>query len=172
MMSELTFSKLIMVTSSTRDTGRRGDQPLPIGRQLHLTSKAVAQAFNAALSEAGGSISTWLILSALEWDQWNTQHDLAAALGIEGPTLTRHLDGLENAGFVVRIRDTADRRAVRLETTEAGRDLHRQLLRVARAFDRQLRAGLSDEEIDGLRSLLLRIEENAGPRFRAAPRQM
>jgi MarR family transcriptional regulator for hemolysin len=172
MMSELTFSKLIMVTSSTRDPGRRGDQPLPIGRQLHLTSKAVAQAFNAALSEAGGSISTWLILSALEWDQWNTQHDLAAALGIEGPTLTRHLDGLENAGFVVRIRDTADRRAVRLETTEAGRDLHRQLLRVARAFDRQLRAGLSDEEIDGLRSLLLRIEENAGPRFRAAPRQM
>jgi MarR family transcriptional regulator, transcriptional regulator for hemolysin len=170
-MSELTFSRLIMATSSKDKPGRRAD-PLPIGRQLHLTSKAVGQAFNAALSDVGGSISTWLILSALEWDQWHTQHDLAAALGIEGPTLTRHLDGMENAGLVVRTRDTTDRRAVRVETTHAGHELHMQLLKVAKAFDRKLRAGLNDDEIAGLRSLLIRIEENAGPHFRAAPRQM
>jgi MarR family transcriptional regulator for hemolysin len=151
-------------------TSRR--EPLPIGRQLHLTHKAVAQAFNAALSETGGSISTWLILSALTWDQWHTQHDLAAALGIEGPTLTRHLDGLESAGFVVRVRDEADRRALRVETTEAGRELHERLHKVAKAFDRQLRKGVSDDEVDELRRLLLRLEENAGARFRAAPRQL
>jgi MarR family transcriptional regulator for hemolysin len=172
MMSELTFSRLIMSASSKRDPSRGDDRPLPIGRQLHLTTKAVAQAFNAALSEAGGSISTWLILSALEWDQWHTQHDLAAALGIEGPTLTRHLDGLENAGLVVRVRDGADRRALRVETTEAGHELHQQLQKVATAFDRRLRAGIGGDEIDELRSLLVRLEENAGPRFRAAPRQM
>jgi MarR family transcriptional regulator, transcriptional regulator for hemolysin len=171
-MSELTFSRLIMATSSKREPSRRGDRPLPIGRQLHLTAKAVAQAFGAALSEAGGSISTWLILSALEYDQWHSQHDLAAALGIEGPTLTRHLDGLENAGLVVRIRDAADRRAVHVETTDAGRELHKQLLKAAKAFDRRLCTDFSDEELDGLRSLLIRIEENAGRRFRAAPRQM
>jgi MarR family transcriptional regulator for hemolysin len=143
-----------------------------MGRQLHLTAKTVGQAFNAALGEAGGSIPTWLILSALEWDEWHTQHELAAALGIEGPTLTRHLDGLERAGLVVRVRDTTDRRAVRVEVTDAGRELHRQLLKAAKAFDRRLRAGFSEEELDGLRALLQRLEENAGPRFRAAPRQM
>jgi MarR family transcriptional regulator, transcriptional regulator for hemolysin len=143
-----------------------------MGRQLHLTAKTVGQAFNAALGEAGGSIPTWLILSALEWDEWHTQHELADALGIEGPTLTRHLDGLERAGLVVRVRDTTDRRAVRLEVTEAGRELHQQLLKAAKAFDRRLRAGFSEEELDGLRAPLQRLEENAGPRFRAAPRQM
>jgi MarR family transcriptional regulator for hemolysin len=171
-MSRLTFSRLIVSASSKRDPRSRDSRPLPIGRQLHLTTKAVAQAFNAALSEAGGSIPTWLILSALRWDQWHTQHDLAAALGIEGPTLTRHLDGLEDAGLVVRVRDGADRRALRVETTEAGHELHEQLRRVAMAFDRRLRAGISDDEVDELRQLLIRLEENAGPRFRAAPRQI
>jgi MarR family transcriptional regulator for hemolysin len=143
-----------------------------MGRQLHVTAKTVAQAFNAALGEAGGSIPAWLILSALEWDEWNTQHELAAALGIEGPTLTRHLDALEKAGLVVRVRDTTDRRAVRVEATDAGRELHQQLLKAAKAFDRRLRAGFSEDELEGLRALLHRLEENAGPRFRAAPRQM
>jgi MarR family transcriptional regulator, transcriptional regulator for hemolysin len=145
---------------------------LPIGRQLHLTHKAVGQAFNAALSEAGGSISTWLILSTLRWDRWHTQHELADALGIEGPTLTRHLDGLESAGLVVRVRDEADRRALRVETTEAGHELHAQLHKVATAFDRQLRKGVDDDEVDELRRLLIRLEENVGARFRAAPRQI
>jgi MarR family transcriptional regulator, transcriptional regulator for hemolysin len=156
---------------SSNHPGRR-DRQLPMGRQLHLTAKTVGQAFNAALSEAGGSIPTWLILSALEWDEWHTQHELAASLGIEGPTLTRHLDALESEGLVVRVRDTTDRRAVRVEATDAGRELHQQLLKAAKAFDRRLRAGFSEEELGGLRALLQRLEENAGPRFRAAPRQM
>ncbi|HEU0302989.1 MAG TPA: MarR family transcriptional regulator [Gaiellaceae bacterium] len=161
------------MTASSNDQPARGRPPqLPIGRQLHLTAKAVGHAFGAALAEAGGSISTWLVLSALEHDRWRSQHDLAAALGIEGPTLTRHLDALESAGLVVRVRDASDRRAVRVEATDAGRTLHQELFKAAKAFDRRLRAGFSDEEIDGLRVLLERLEENAGPRFRAAPRQM
>jgi MarR family transcriptional regulator for hemolysin len=161
-----------MVGTSSEKIQRRGDKALPIGRQLALTAKAVTHAFNAALAEADGSIATWLILSSLEFDQWRSQHDLAAALGIEGATLTRHLDGLERAGLVVRVRDAADRRAVRVETTQAGRDLHQRLLQAAIAFDRRLRAGFSKDELDELRRLLLRLEENVGPRFRAAPRQM
>ena len=86
--------------------------------------------------------------------------------------MTRHLDALESAGLVLRVRDNADRRVVRVETTDVGRELHQQLLDVAVAFDRRLRRGFSKEDLDGLRRLLVRVEENAGPRFRAAPRQM
>src|SRR6266508_6367401 len=139
-MSELIFSRL-MITPSSRPTSKK--RPMPIGRQLALTAKSVGQAFNAALSHAGGSIATWLILSTLEHDQWRSQHDLAAALGIEGPTLTRHLDMLERAGLVVRSRDATDRRTVQVETTAAGRELHQQLVEAAMAFDRRLRTGLA-----------------------------
>ena len=72
-------------------------QGTPIGLKLATTSKAVSAAFNAALAAEGGSVPVWLILSSLKHDRWSTQLDLARSLGIEGPTLTRHLDNLERA---------------------------------------------------------------------------
>jgi|SRR5262249_33184936 MarR family transcriptional regulator for hemolysin len=104
---------------------------------------------------------TWFILTNLKGDAWRTQHELARALHIEGPTLTRHLDGLEEEGLVVRRRDADDRRAVSVELTDLGRAKHAEMLRAVQSFNRRLLAGLSDSEIEELRSLLARLEQNA-----------
>jgi MarR family transcriptional regulator for hemolysin len=132
----------------------------PIGLQLAHSAKHVGRAFNDALAEVGGSVPTWFILTNLKGDEWRTQHELARALRIEGPTLTRHLDGLEEEGLVVRRRDPHDRRAVIVELTEAGRAKHAEMLRAVQAFNRRLLAGLNEEEIDELRTLLGRLEQN------------
>ncbi|HYY02695.1 MAG TPA: MarR family transcriptional regulator [Gaiellaceae bacterium] len=132
----------------------------PVGLHLAATAKAVSRAFNAALAEAGGSLPMWLILTSLRGEQWRTQHELARSLGIEGPTLTRHLDALEGAGLVERRRDPADRRAIQVELTRAGEELHSRLRRNVIAFDRQLRAGLGEAELKTLRSTLRRLEQN------------
>jgi MarR family transcriptional regulator for hemolysin len=133
---------------------------MPIGRQLAATSKTVNRAFNHALADAGGSLPTWLILSTLRGDRWRTQQDLARAVGIEGPTLTRHLDGLEEAGLVARRRDPADRRAVQVELTPAGEELHGRLLQAVIVFQRRLTSGLSENEIERTKKTLLRMEQN------------
>jgi MarR family transcriptional regulator for hemolysin len=132
----------------------------PIGLQLASTSKAVSRAFNDRLAAAGGSVPTWLILSSLKGDAWRTQLDLARAVGIEGPTLTRHLDGLEEHGLVRRVRDSADRRAVKVELTEAGEALFARLRQAVIAFNRDLTDGLSDAELDRARETLSRLEAN------------
>jgi MarR family transcriptional regulator for hemolysin len=132
----------------------------PIGLQLANTAKTVSRAFNAALAEAGGSLPVWLILTALRGERWRTQLELARSLGIEGPTLTRHLDGMERAGLVERRRDPSDRRAVQVELTEAGRELHNQLRGNVIEFDQRLRSGLAAEDLAGLRMLLTRLEHN------------
>jgi MarR family transcriptional regulator for hemolysin len=132
----------------------------PIGLQLANTAKTVSRAFNAALAEAGGSLPIWLILTSLRGEQWRTQLQLARSLGIEGPTLTRHLDGMERAGLVERRRDPNDRRAVQVELTDAGRQLHDRLRTNVIAFDERLRAGLGAEELDALRAVLARLEHN------------
>jgi MarR family transcriptional regulator for hemolysin len=132
----------------------------PIGLQLVATSKAVSRAFNDRLAEAGGSVPTWLILSSLKGDAWRTQLDLARAVGIEGPTLTRHLDGLEQHGLVRRVRDAADRRAVKVELTEEGEGLFGRLRQAVIAFNRDLTGGLSDAELDRARETLSRLEAN------------
>ena len=135
----------------------------PIGLQLAHTSKAVSRAFSDTLAEVGGSVPTWLILTSLMGETWPAQHRLARALHIEGPTLTRHLDGLEEGGLVVRRREADDRRAVRVELTEAGRARHSELLQAVIAFNKRLRAGLSEDEIARLRDLLTRLEANVEP---------
>src|SRR3954454_13090202 len=119
----------------------------PIGREIAATGKALDRAFSAALGQAGGSVPMWLILLALKQQRWRTQQDLAAAVGIEGPTLTHHLDGMEAAGLIARERDPADRRAMRVELTAAGDERFRALRGAAAGFDRRLRTGIGDDEI-------------------------
>jgi MarR family transcriptional regulator, transcriptional regulator for hemolysin len=132
----------------------------PIGLQLANTSKAVGRAFNDRLAEAGGSVPVWLIVSSLKSDERRTQLDLARAVGIEGPTLTRHLDGLEDGGIVRRVRDGTDRRAVRVELTADGERLFQTLRQAVIAFNRDLTAGLTETELERVRKTLDRLGQN------------
>jgi MarR family transcriptional regulator, transcriptional regulator for hemolysin len=134
----------------------------PIGRTLALASKRITAAFSASLAAEGGSVPAWLILTSLRQSRWRTQRDLAGALGIVGPTLTRHIDNLESAGWVVRTRDGADRRAIRVEITEAGVEAHERMRRGVAAFDRRLRAGVPAEELERFRAVLDQLVSNAG----------
>ena len=141
----------------------RPDGP-PLGLLLATTSKAVGRAFNSALAESAGSIPIWLILNALKNETRRTQLDLARAVGIEGPTLTRHLDGMELAGLVQRRRGVPDRRTVQVELTRAGHALHSRLLKTVISFNRQLRTGLDSEDEETLRGLLRRLQDNVAVR--------
>ena|SRR5829696_7695225 len=135
----------------------------PVGRAIASSAKILSRAFERELAEAGGSQPVWLILLALKQQDWRTQQDLAAAVGIEGPTLTHHLDGLDRAGLIERARDPGDRRAVRVELTDAGEKLFKRLAKAAIGFDQRLRAGLSDEELDEFRRVLARLRDNVAP---------
>jgi MarR family transcriptional regulator, transcriptional regulator for hemolysin len=134
----------------------------PIGLDVSASAKALDRAFNAALGEAGGTLPVWLILRALKQRPLRAQLDLARVVGIGTPTLTRHLDGLERAGLVTRVRDPDDRRMIRVELTAAGEQAFHRLRVAARAFDQALRDGLSEDELELLRTLLARLVENAG----------
>jgi MarR family transcriptional regulator for hemolysin len=132
----------------------------PIGREVAATAKVLDRAFSAALAEHGGTVPAWLVLRVLKRQPHRTQQDIARAVGIGGPTLTHHLDGMEAAGLVVRSRDGVDRRAVHVELTEAGDEMFGRLREAAVAFDERLREGLSEPEMDQARALLRRLREN------------
>ena len=112
----------------------------PLGRHLVFTAKAVRRRFEERLAEAGGSLPVWAILSGLELGPCRSQHQLAGELHIEGPTLTRQLDRLEAEGLIRRTRDALDRRAIHVETTDA-----------------EVRAGLSEREVETLGKLLTKV---------------
>jgi MarR family transcriptional regulator for hemolysin len=132
----------------------------PIGFVLSQVSKVVARAFDDAMTQAGGSLSTWLVLLSLMPGGHRPQSDLAQAVGVQGPTLTHHLNGLEEQGLITRTRDKADRRAHQVALTPEGRARFLHLRQTAERFDARLRGDLSGEEVDLLRGLLNRLRAN------------
>jgi MarR family transcriptional regulator for hemolysin len=135
----------------------------PIGLFVTRSARNLSRAFDASLSERGGSLATWAVLASLAADESHrSQRSIATAVGIEGPTLTHHLHRMETAGFVSRTRDPEDRRAQFVALTPEGRDAFAGMLDVVRDFDRGLRAGLSDTEVETLRSLLSRLVARVG----------
>lgn len=132
----------------------------PIGLQLRSTARVVSRAFERALAEVDGSLPTWLILVSVKSESTSTQRELAAAVGIEGATLTHHLDGLERAGLVTRRRDPDNRRVQLVALSQAGEEAFERMRKAVIAFDRRLRTGISDQELDALRGLLDRLRAN------------
>jgi MarR family transcriptional regulator for hemolysin len=132
----------------------------PVGLAVANVAKRMSRAFDDALVAAGGSRPTWLILLALKTERPATQKQLAAAVGIEGATLTHHLDAMERAGLVQRERLPENRRVQRVELTRKGEKAFLRLRDAAVAHDARLREGIDPEDLERLRATLARMEEN------------
>ena len=133
----------------------------PIGLQITRTAKLLSRAFDDALAEAGGSLPVWLVLLSVRSQAQAMQRELAETVGIEGPTLTHHLNRMEAAGLLTRRRDPENRRVHRVELTPEGDALFYRLLESVASFDRRLRAGIADRQIDALSRVLVRLRANA-----------
>ena len=134
----------------------------PLGLRLTKVSRSVSRAFDDALAQAGGSLPVWLVLISLKSGQLASQRELADAVGIQGATLSHHLNAMESAGLVTRRRDPRNRRLHLVELTPDGDALFSRLREVAFAFDQRLRAGLAEHDIARLEALLARLHENVG----------
>jgi MarR family transcriptional regulator, transcriptional regulator for hemolysin len=132
----------------------------PIGLTLARTAKVVNRAFDDALAAAGGSTPIWLILVSLKSQPVANQRELARAVGIQGATLTHHLNVMEADGLITRRRDPDNRRVHQVRLTDQGEALFYRLATAARAHDQRLRAGLDDAEIATLEGLLGRLHDN------------
>jgi MarR family transcriptional regulator, transcriptional regulator for hemolysin len=125
-----------------------------IGLQLARTARVVTQAFERAMTEAGGSVAAWQVLLLVRSEKWGNQARMAEALGITGATLTHHLNALEAKGYVRRWREPENRRVQRTALLPAGEELFERLRQVALRHDARLRSELTEEELVLLGELL------------------
>jgi MarR family transcriptional regulator, transcriptional regulator for hemolysin len=132
----------------------------PIGLHLANVAKTVSRAFDDALVAAGGSRPEWLALLAVKTRGGASQRELADAVGIQGATLTHHLTGMEAAGLITRRRDPDNRRVQFVELTAAGEEAFLRLRAAAMSFDKKLRRGFEDRELESLSAALTRLAAN------------
>jgi MarR family transcriptional regulator for hemolysin len=88
------------------------------------------------------------------------QHALAAQMCIEPMTLVGYLDRLEARGFIRRERDPSDGRAKIVRVTPEAKPLLDRATAVARAAREAAMQEFQSEEVENMRSYLLRMRLN------------
>ena len=89
-----------------------------------------------------------------------TMGDLSRILGVPFSTSTRTADWLVNNGYVQRLADPEDRRVVRVELTEVGKELYRAINDLLLESAEQFLHNFSLEERKELGRLLGKLVEN------------
>jgi MarR family transcriptional regulator for hemolysin len=132
----------------------------PIGLLLSQSAKRLSRAFDEALAAAGGSLPMWLILMSLMREGKLNHGELAQRVGVQGPTLTHHLDAMADQGLVLRERLPNNRRVQFASLTPAGVAAFHRLRSAAARHDRRIRSSFSDAELAHLRTLLTRLAQD------------
>jgi len=82
---------------------------------------------------------------------------LAEEMFLDKSTASRVIDTLERKGYVSRVEDGEDRRAIRIQVTDAGRELYEKIRADLIAEERAMIENLSAEVRQGALSLLRQI---------------
>lgn len=134
------------------------------GFLLHDIARLIRKRFDARARNSGLTRAQWQVLMALTRHEGSNQAALAEALDLEPITVGRLIDRMEEAGWVERRADAADRRVHRLHITERARPMMSRLEIVANEVIDEAFAGLGAPERDTLLDLLVRIRGNLSDR--------
>ena len=120
--------------------------------ELAATWSAVSRVLEKPLSDLGITLSQALALLAIEAaPQSLLIGGLAARLMQEPQSVTSLMDRLENAGLAQRMRDSVDRRAIRVGLTAAGLVQAEEVKRILTAAAEKVMALLDETVQAGLR---------------------
>ena len=123
-------------------------------------SRLLRKQLDEAAKKVGATGAQWRTLLVLRQLPGLTQGAMAEYMDVEPMTICRMVDRLEQAGFVERRRDPADRRAWQLFLTDAAKPVVEELQQIGLSMvDRSIR-DLSQDQIEQLRTSLNHIRGN------------
>ncbi|SIO17694.1 MarR family winged helix-turn-helix transcriptional regulator [Halodesulfovibrio marinisediminis] len=134
------------------------------GKKLGLTISEVSrewrQLIDQRLMHLGVSNARWIVLYTLDkLGEPVSQKVLAEHIGIEGPTLVRMLDRLENDGLIRRKQSKKDRRIKLVELCEKNDDLLDSMMETAIGIKQELIQDIPEEDLATCHRVLLTIRE-------------
>jgi DNA-binding MarR family transcriptional regulator len=113
--------------------------------------------FTAEVMHGGLPSRDFVVLDTLADSDADSQHELAERLGINRTLMVRLIDRLQDAGYVVRARNPANRRTYVLSLTEPGRKALEDMRQEVSDRDARVTAALTPDERRRLDMLLSRL---------------
>jgi MarR family transcriptional regulator for hemolysin len=118
------------------------------------------RAVDGRVQAYGLTEATWLpLLRIARSETPMRQNELAASLSLDGSSVVRLLDALEDAGLIERCKDRADRRAKSLALTPRGRRTVDQVERVSLEIRNAVLGEVSDEDLGRVFRLLESVRD-------------
>ncbi|MBD8493768.1 transcriptional regulator SlyA [Pseudomonas syringae] len=131
------------------------------GMQLAQLTRGWRAELDRRLASLGLSQARWLVLLHLaRFDDAPTQRELAQSVGVEGPTLARLLDSLENQGLVHRQAVLEDRRAKKILLSDSATPLIAQIEAISNTLRAELLTGIDENELQVCMNVHARILAN------------
>jgi len=132
---------------------------IDFGFNVARLARRLRQAVDAELQAFGLTEATWRPLAYVgRLGGGVRQKELATALGIEGPSLVRLLDGLERRGLIERREDETDRRARGIYLTRAGHDLAVRVAKVGTEIQTRLLGSVPPADLEICQRVLANME--------------
>jgi DNA-binding MarR family transcriptional regulator len=129
----------------------------------------LAQAAHAYRVRAGSQLSRInlhsgqeTLLKALSTADGMSMSDLAAALGVQPPTVTKMISRLAAQDYVERRASPGDGRQAQVFLTERGRDTIGQIDKLWKRIEKTALTDIDDKDRKRLRKLLRQVERNLG----------
>lgn len=121
---------------------------------LTTAQRMLARGLTALFEEEQATVEQWRILRALSVDQGRSMGELAVALEIPHPTLTRLVDGLVDSAHLYRTQSSRDRRRISVHLSARGEELLGRLNSFAAAHEEALRLRHGGDVVEDLKRAL------------------
>lgn len=128
-----------------------------LGFALGVLSRRYQKMASRVLSDVPGGARGYLVLTSASTQEPRRQLTLAQDLGIDRTVMTYLLDDLEQAGFVERRPDPADRRARLISVTEDGLGLIDRTVNCLDAAEDEVLGALPAQDRTVFRDMLQRL---------------
>lgn len=140
-----------------------------IGLLLYDTARLMRRDFDRRARTVGLTRAQWMVISYLDRNEGSNQAAIADFLDVEPITIVRHLDRLEEAGWIERRIDPNDRRARLIYLTEKARPILATKQELGAEMREVMLAGLSEQARSELLGHLQLIRANLTQSLNAAP---
>lgn len=124
---------------------------------LARSSHLVSEQFHHQIQAQGWSINYWRILASLSDADGLTLTQLNQRVLFKQPTLSKIVVKMEQEKLLVRHKDEADKRAIKITISPMGKTLVADLLAQAKAHEKTVLADYSEEQQQLLKGMLRRL---------------
>lgn len=131
-----------------------------VGFLVKQVNLSMTRALDQEMATIDLTAMQWRPMISIYHGMADTPAELARLAGVDTSAMTRTLDRLEAKGLLRRTRSSEDRRIIKIELTETGKEKGHQIPPcVDRVLDQHLR-GFSPDEVALLRHMLRRMLAN------------